>query len=113
MDKLSIAILVLVGGFIGSFGTICIKLGVNRFKLRELFSRKVFYIGGFLYVLATLLYLLALSSGSLTFVYPLGSTSYIWIMFLSVEFLNEKMNKWKWIGVIGIIVGVILVGLGS
>ena len=113
MSRLAIAVIVLIGSFLGAMGTLLIKLGVNRFRLMELWKKKIFFVGVVFYILSTLLYLYALSLGSLTFVYPLVSTSYVWTLFFSVHLLGEKMNIWKWVGICGIIVGVVLVGIGS
>lgn len=113
MNKILITTIVLFGGILGSLGSLLIKLGVDRFHLKDIWKHKVFYIGGFFYALSSILYLFALSKGDVTFVYPLVSTTYIWTLLFSVHLLSEKMNKWKWIGIIGIILGVVLVGLGS
>jgi uncharacterized membrane protein len=37
---------------------------------------------------------------------------YIWISILSVKYLKEKMNAFKWAGIGLIVVGAFLIGLG-
>jgi len=105
--------LMLVGTLIVSFGALMIKKGANRFSLREMIFSLYFWIGLSLYVLSTFFYILALRMEELSFVYPFASVSFIWITILSVKFLGEKMNKWKWYGLIGIIIGIVLIGIGS
>ncbi len=60
------------------------------------------------YGLATLIYIGALRLGRLSVLAPITSLTYIWVAFLSVRFLGEEMNKFKWLGIFTIIVGVVL-----
>ena len=66
-----------------------------------------------LFVIGTMLFIPALRGGDLSILYPFVSLSYIWVALLSVRFLGEKMNKYKWIGIALIILGVSFIGIGS
>jgi len=55
----------------------------------------------------------ALKGGDLSILYPFVSVTYVWVALLSVRFLGEKMNKFKWIGIAMIILGVSFIGIGS
>ena len=57
--------------------------------------------------------ILSLRGGEVSVLYPIIATSYIWVSFLSIFFLNESMNNFKWLGVTSIIAGIILIGYGS
>lgn len=105
--------LVLIGTLIGSIGTLLFKKGADKFNFIELLQSKLFWIGLIFYGFSVILYVVALRMGELSVIYPFVSTSYIWTMLFSVKLLGEKMNKWKWISLGGIIIGVVLVGLGS
>ncbi|MCH8312753.1 MAG: EamA family transporter [Nitrospinae bacterium] len=70
-------------------------------------------IGIFFYAIATLIFIPALKFGELSVLYPFVATVYIWTTLFSIKFLNENMNKWKWFGIIFIILGVSLIGFGS
>lgn len=107
------AALVLVGTVIGALGALILKKGAVNHSLKELFFTSYLWSGLFLYGLSTLLYLLALRREEISVLYPLVSTSYIWITIFSVRFLGEKMNKWKYLALVGIITGVVLIGMGS
>ena len=48
-----------------------------------------------------------------TRLYPVISMSYVWVALFSKVFLHEEMNKYKWLGIILIVGGVILIGFGS
>ena len=73
-----------------------------------------FLIGGILlYIVGGALLIISFRGGEVSVLYPLIATSYIWVSFLSMKFLGEIMNAYKWIGIIGIIMGIVLIGYGS
>ena len=108
-------ILVLLGCLIGSFGPLMFKLGADKlvFNLKKLLTNYYLYFGIFFYAVGTVLFIAALRKGELSVLYPLVATSYIWVSFLSIKFLGEKMNIHKWLGIIFIITGALFIGLGS
>lgn len=61
------------------------------------------------YGLGALLLIKSLKWGELTLLYPLVATSYIWVSLLSIFFLNETMNFYKWLGVAIILLGVVVI----
>jgi len=75
----------------------------------------VFFIvaGIALYSLAAILNITSLSGGELSVLFPVFATNYIWVSLLSAYALNEPMNVWKWLGVLGIVIGISLIGYGS
>jgi len=56
---------------------------------------------------------IALKHGELSVLYPIIAMSFVWVSFLSIIFLNEIMNIWKWAGVITIILGICFIGKGG
>ena len=110
-----VIVLVLIATLLGSGGAILLKKGSDKLCLnfRKMLKNYYLFGGVFLYVTSAVFFILALSKGELSFVYPIVATSYIWASLLSVKFLDEKMNKFKWIGICIIIIGVTLIGLGS
>ena len=66
-----------------------------------------------LYIVGGILIIVALRGGEVSVLYPIIATSYIWVSFLSIYFLGEVMNAYKWLGVISIIAGIALIGYGS
>ncbi len=105
---------VLVASFIGSFGALFMKKAAHemRWHIRSLFNRK-FILGSSLYILSTVIFIIALHGGELSVLYPLIATVYIWVAVLSMRFLGEKMNRWKWASVLIITLGIIFIGIGS
>jgi len=107
--------LVIIATLVGAFGPILLKKASAK-KLSKISSliKNYHLMGGVaLYGLGTLLFIPALKGGDLSILYPFVSLTYIWISLLSVKFLGEKMNLWKWGGVGLIIVGVSFIGIGS
>ena len=113
MNSILIFILVVLGSLIGSFGNVFIKKGTTHHPLLQLWRSSQVWWGMVFFIVSTILYLVILPQVDLSFVYPLSSMTYIWTTFLSLKFLGERMNLWKWIGLSGIIVGIILIGIGA
>jgi len=107
--------LVIFATLIGAFGPILLKKASAKqlSKISSLATNYHLFGGVALYAIGTLLFIPALKGGDLSVLYPLVSVSYIWVSLLSVKFLGEKMNKFKWLGIALIIIGVSLIGAGS
>ena len=108
-------LLVVIATLVGAFGPILLKKASARklSKISSLIKNYYLFGGVALYALGTLLFIPALKGGDLSILYPFVSLSYIWVSLLSVKFLGEKMNKYKWVGILMIILGVTFIGFGS
>lgn len=107
--------LVILATVVGAFGPILLKKA-SAHKLSRVSALLNNYplMGGVaLYGVGTILFILALRNGELSVLYPLVALTYVWVSFLSIRFLGEKMNLYKWLGVALIILGVSFIGLGS
>ncbi len=104
---------ILLSTVVGALGTIYFKKGVQGISLLQIWKRKWFWYGGGLYILSSVFYLLALRQEMITVVYPLASVSYLWVALFSAHFLHEKVTVWNIGGVCGIVLGMILIGMGS
>ncbi len=108
-------VLVLVASVIGAFGAVFLKKGsasLHRTLKGTILNYHLIF-GGMFYGIATVLFIIALPHNDLTVLYPLVATTYVWVSLFSVKMLGEKMNKWKWYGIIAIMIGVTFIGLGS
>lgn len=107
--------LVILAAFLGSLGPIYLKKSAKDFSLnlKKQITNYNLIIGLAFYAVGTVLFIPALRGGELSVLYPLVATTYIWVSLLSVKFLKEKMNKYKWLGIFIIIIGVTFIGLGS
>ena len=73
-----------------------------------------YLIGGIvLYIIGGTLLIISFRGGDVSVLYPIIAMSYIWVSLLSVRFLGETMNAFKWLGVISIIIGIASIGYGS
>lgn len=113
--ELMAVFLVLLVAFIGAVASLFFKLGSAKLSknLIKLLKNREIMIALFLYIITIPMYVTALKRGDLSLLYPVISTTYIWVSLLSMYFLKEKMNKYKWAGISLIIIGVILIGVGS
>ena len=84
-----------------------------QFSPRKLLANISLIKGLSLYILATVLFIPALRFGELSVLYPIMALTYLWSTLLSIKYLKENMNSYKWIALILIIIGVIFIGLGS
>ncbi|MBW2980399.1 EamA family transporter [Candidatus Woesearchaeota archaeon] len=107
--------LVVSASLVGAFGPILLKKGSKKFSLNPKLLIKNYHIlsGTFLYIFASILFIAALRGGDVSILYPIVSVTYIWVSFLSIKFLKEKMNKYKWTGVLLIIIGVAFISIGA
>ena len=112
-------VLVLVCITLGSFGQIYIKKGLNEvggFKLNEILSTKFFttflnpnvFLGLSLYVISTVFWLVLLSMGDVSFVYPFIALAYVLTAFLAIFYFNESISATRWIAILIIVGGVFL-----
>ena len=107
--------LVLIGTIIGAFGPIFMKKASKNFSLsfKGIFLNYQLILGCFFYGASVILFIPALRGGDLSILYPLVSVNYIWVSLLSRKMLNEKMNKYKWTGILLLIIGVACIGIGA
>ena len=107
--------LVISATLVGAFGPILLKKASAKklSSVRELSKNYALFGGVGLYAIGTIMFIPALKGGELSVLYPFVALTYIWVSLLSVKFLGEKMNKYKWIGISLIIIGVAFIGFGS
>ena len=113
--KLWAASLVFFTTFLTSSAQILWKKGSANltFDVLSIITNYYLIMGIVLYVIGGALIIIAFRGGEVSVLYPIIATSYIWVSLLSAKFLGEVMNIFKWIGVLTIIGGIILIGFGS
>jgi drug/metabolite transporter (DMT)-like permease len=107
-------LLVFIGGVIGSFGAVFLKLGADRLNksIRSFLDARL-AAGVALYLLSTVFYLLGIKGGQLSVLYPMVSLGYIWTLLWSRLFFKETFSAGKFVGLGLILTGVVLVTLGG
>ena len=113
--KLWAALLVLFTTLLTSSAQILWKKGsaTLTFNIVGLLANNYIIGGILLYIVGGMLIIVAFRGGEVSVLYPIIATSYIWVSLLSVRFLGEVMNVFKWLGIMAIISGIILIGYGS
>ena len=108
-------VLVLIATTLGSFGPLFLKKASSALtlNLKNIITNKNLMRGLFFYAIGTVLFIPALKGGELSVLYPIVALVYVWVSFLSMKFLNEKMTRLKWVGIALIIIGVSLIGFGA
>ncbi|MBI2145837.1 EamA family transporter [Candidatus Woesearchaeota archaeon] len=107
--------LVGISTLLGAIGALLFKISSTRitFNFVSLFRNVPIYFGIFLYGISALLFVYALRFGDLSSLYPIAGLSYVWVSLLSVFFLGERMNGYKWAGIASIMTAVVFIGIGA
>ncbi len=107
--------LVLLATVLGSLGPLFLKKASDKltFNIKSILANYNILLGFFFYGIGTILFIPALKGGDLSVLYPMIAFVHVLVCLLSVKFLNERMNKLKWIGISLIILGVTFIGLGA
>jgi drug/metabolite transporter (DMT)-like permease len=112
---LSSIILILVSSFVGSFGAVFLKLGAEHMhgSIARIFTNYWLATGVVLYLLSSVFYIMGVSQGQVTVLYPMVSLGYLWAMVWARIFFKESFTIFKIGGLAMIIVGVALINLGN
>jgi len=104
----------LFGTAIGAFGPVFLKKASKKLSFSLSFLKNKYFIYGVLaYLVSTIIFLAMLRYVELSLLYPSVSLIYVWVSFLSIKMLKERMNMYKWFGIILIIIGVVFIGIGA
>jgi drug/metabolite transporter (DMT)-like permease len=107
-------LLVFMASVVGSFGAVFLKMGAARLDgsiLSFVNSRLAFGVA--LFLGSSVFYALGIRGGQLSVLYPMVSLGYIWTLLWARLFFNEQFTREKFAGLGLILLGVLLVGMGS
>jgi uncharacterized membrane protein len=96
---------------LGSTGQLLFKLGSSSvtLSLGSWVTNVKVIRGMMLYGLSAILFIFALKYGSLSVLYPVIATSYVWVALLSNRVLGEPLSLTTWGGITLILFGIALV----
>lgn len=96
---------------LGSSGQLLFKLGSESVVLSlGSWITNLEVMGGMaLYGVSAILFIVALKHGSLSVLYPVIATSYVWVAVVSNRVLGEPMSLLKWGGIALILLGITLI----
>jgi len=101
---------------IAALGQLILKIGMNKvgqFNLIKTFTNSTVILGLCFYFGSAILWLMVLSKEKLSFVYPLVAFSYVITVFLSKVVLKETVPPLRWLGLVIIIIGILIVAKSS
>lgn len=114
--------LVLICVLVGAFGQIIWKQGMSsidkingfddllHFKtISNIIINKYIFLGVLLYGFAFILWLAAMSTLDVSFMYPLLSLAYVITALLAYIYLGEEVSYLRWIGIMLVVIGCALV----
>jgi multidrug transporter EmrE-like cation transporter len=107
--------MVVFGSVIGSFGAVFLKFGalaLGRHWSTWLLNWRL-AIGVGAYLLSSVFFVMGVSRGELSVLYPMVSLGYICTLMWSRLFFNERLTAAKFAGVGLILVGIVLLGIGN
>jgi multidrug transporter EmrE-like cation transporter len=118
--KMSVILIVLICAALGVAGQLLMKKGMNNIgivNVKDVFSLKVLpilfekyvFVGILVYVVSSLLWLVALSQEELNFIYPLIAVGYIITAILSKFLFSESLSMFRFLGILLICGGVYLI----
>ena len=79
--------------------------------IRSVLIKNSIWIGFSFQVLCVATWILALAQADLSFVFPVGSVQYIFVLLGTYIFLGEKIDKMKLAGTFLVITGIVLITL--
>jgi len=110
--KLSGVLLVIVCTFITSYVHVLWKMIAAR-PYAEILLGREFWFGFVLLALGAAILITAFKHGDVSVLYPIISTSYIWVTLLSNYYFAEPITIYKWAGVAGVVIGLTVLGKGN
>lgn len=113
--KLWAVFLMIVCTAFTSSAQILYKTGANKlsFDIISIITNWQIILGLFLYALGAVLVIIALRGGEVTVLYPIITSSYIWVALGSSYFFGEVISSLRWTGIILIIIGIIVITFGE
>jgi len=119
---IKILVLVLIAEALTAAGQVLLKRSANELGshdlkkvnahlkfLSEVFSKPGLWIGFVLMTLGLVIWLIALAEGDLSFVFPLSSLQFIFVLFLAHFMLGEKIDRMKLAGTLLVVLGIVLI----
>ena len=86
-------------------------VGTHIRFIRDILMKPLIWFGLASMAAGLVFWLMALSRGDLSFVFPIGSIQYVMILFSAHIFLGEKIDRMKFLGTFLVVFGIILTAM--
>jgi multidrug transporter EmrE-like cation transporter len=106
---------VLGASFFGSFGALFLKIGAGKLQrsVASLVTNWRLMLGVAFYLFSSVLFMLGLSKGELSVLYPMVAFGSVWTLIWSRVILGEPFTRPKLVALGMILCGMTLLGLGT
>jgi len=106
-------VIVVLSTICNAFGSVLFKkASARQGNIIKLFNNYLFLSGILLYAIGVMSYAVALKYADISLLYPIAAMQYVWVGILATKYFNERMNIFKWSGIILIIAGASFIGIG-
>lgn len=117
MINLSVLPLALIQSFLLTLGQVMLKFALQRMEpfgwnfsfLKSVLANWQFASSGVCFGVASLLWMYIIKHYPLSQAYPMASLSYVFGILSAIVFFNEHVDLTKWIGVLFIMTGCVLI----
>ncbi len=116
LGELEVIALTVFAAFIVAIAQYVFKEHLHKFRgnIHEVigvFKDKWSIIGVIIYFIGLPIYLFALDNGQLSFVYPTFASSFVFILIISKYALKEKISRFRVLGVLFVILGIVIIAM--
>jgi drug/metabolite transporter (DMT)-like permease len=115
-------VLILLAVLLGVAGELLLKAGIDSVgelhlsgfnqivtTVKDVFTHPRIILGFIAYGTASLMWLVVLSRFDLSFAYPMLALTYVFVPLAAKFFLHESIPAGRWLGIVVVIVGVVIV----
>lgn len=116
LNELLVIGVTLVAAILAATAQYTLKKSVPKFTfglkgIKSLATNKGIWLGGIIYIAGLVIYLKALDSGQLSFVYPTFASTFVFVVLISHFLLKERIDAKRWVGLALIFLGIAIVAL--
>ncbi len=116
LSEVEIICLTLIAAAIAATSQYLMKRSIHKFNINikgifSLFKNKFLILSILVYLVSLVFYLIALSSGELSFVYPTFASTFLFVFIIAKLKLNEPITLHRGVGLVLIVIGIIIVAL--
>lgn len=83
------------------------------FNIFDILKNGHIIVGIVLYCMGAIIVIAALKGGEVTTLYPIVTSSYIWVGLGSMYFFDESISLFHWMGIFLVIVGIVFIIFGE
>lgn len=116
LNEIEIVGLTLMAAAVAATSQYLMKKSIHKFSIDikgifSLLKNKVLILSIFVYLISLIFYLIALSSGQLSFVYPTFASTFLFVFIIAKLKLNEPITLYRGVGLTLIVIGIIIVAM--